>query len=205
MFATLCPFPLVVDRPRCSTSWPVWTRRTVLVASGLVYVSLRRLLFFSCCVDPACRCATTGAMVRLFLLRSSLTWAVACAGWFCSSRHVVFSSIVGWLVPRLSSTVAWPVLLVLTHLALCWHSRSVPFYCRWPSWTCCSRPSLCNDRCRIWSGQCAALPVETPQVQFLDNVIVCFTGAVVQTVLCLEVRFRRCSSSSRSLTSPSLR
>ena len=37
------------------------------------------------------------------------------------------SEIFSWLVPRSSSTtVAWLVLLVLTHLALCWHSRCVP-------------------------------------------------------------------------------
>ena len=40
-----------------------------------------------------------------------------------------------------------------------------------------SRPSLCYARCRFLSGQCAALPVETPQVQFLDEVLVITTGA----------------------------
>ena len=40
--------------------------------------------------------------------------------------HAVFPSIVGWLVWLSSTTVAWLVLLVLTHLALCWHSRCVP-------------------------------------------------------------------------------
>ena len=41
--------------------------------------------------------------------------------------HAVFPSIVGWLVPRSSSTaVAWLVFMVLTHLALCWHSRCDP-------------------------------------------------------------------------------
>ena len=57
---------------------------------------------------------------------------------------------------------AWLVLLVMLP------SRCVPFHCRQAlSWTSCSRPSLCNDRCRFWSGQCAALPVETLQVAVL--------------------------------------
>ena len=29
-------FPLVADRPRCSTSWPVWNRRTVTCSSMLL-------------------------------------------------------------------------------------------------------------------------------------------------------------------------
>ena len=68
------------------------------------------------------------------------------------------------------------------------------------SWTSCSRPSLCNDRCRFWSRQCSAFPVETPQVQFLDEVIVIMTGFIVQTVQTVW-RFLSCSSSSRTLTS----
>ena len=94
-------------------------------------------------------------------------------------RAVFFPSVVkpkmlllGRHVPegQLSVAFAWLVLLVMSPL------RCVPFYCRqavWCiSWTSCSRPSLCNDRCRSWSGQCSALPVETPQVQFLDEFIV---------------------------------
>ena len=63
-------------------------------------------------------------------------------------------------------------------------------------------PSLCYGRCRIcWSGQCAALPVETLQVPFLDKVMVITTGAVVQTVQTVW-KCRSCRLSSRSSTSP---
>ena len=68
---------------------------------------------------------------------------------------------------QLSVAFAWLVLLVMSPL------RCVPFYCRQAVWcifrTSCSRPSLCNDRCPSWSGQCSALPVEIPQAQFLDE------------------------------------
>ena len=78
---------------------------------------------------------------------------------------------------------AWLVFLVMLPF---------PFYCRQAvcriSWTSCSRPSLCNDRCRFWSGQCSALPVETPQVQFLDEVIVISTGFMVQTVQTVQLQ-----------------
>ena len=57
--------------------------------------------------------------------------------------------------------------------------RSIPigWFCplrctsRCISWTSCSRPSLCNDRCRFWSRQCSALPVDSPQAQFLDELV----------------------------------
>ena len=86
--------------------------------------------------------------------------------------------------------------------------RSIPtgWFCRLRcnSWciscTSCSRPSLCNDRCRFWSGQCSAFPVETPQAQFLDEVIVIMTSFMVQTVQFVW-RYLSCSSSSRTLTS----
>ena len=73
----------------------------------------------------------------------------------------------------------WPV-----HGWYCWllcYRVVFPFIVDRPSWTCCSPP------------------VETPQVQFLDEVTV-ITISVVQTVQTVW-KFRSCSS-SRSLTFP---
>ena len=85
---------------------------------------------------------------------------------------------------------AWIVLLVMML------SRRVPHYCRQARVArhrALLGPFLVqtvqkvlqflgNDRCRFWPGQCSALPVETPQAQFLDQVVVFTTGFIVQTV-----------------------
>ena len=86
---------------------------------------------------------------------------------------------------------------------------------RWcSSWTSCSRPSLCNDRCRSWSGKCATLgqdgdmPVVGPHGPYSAEARGASTGAVPgggcghydrcrgpDSVNCLEVpQFRSCSS-----------
>ena len=83
------------------------------------------------------------------------------------------------------------------HLVLCFLRLS---YACSLCWTSCSRPSLCNDRCRFWFGHCSALPVETPQAHFLDEVLGITTVFMVQTVQTVW-RCRCCSSSSRTLTS----
>ena len=88
------------------------------------------------------------------------------------------------VMPRSSwTTVVWLVLLVLTHLALCWLSRGVPLIVGRPKDFGCG-----GD----FTGQ------------FLEKVIVILTGAVVQTARTVW-RCRSCSSSSRTLISPSWR
>ena len=77
------------------------------------------------------------------------------------------------------------VTFALCSLFYCWQA-----VCR-ISWTSCSRPSLCNDRCRFWSGQCSALPVETPQAQFWDKVMVITTCFMVHTVQTVQLELRQ--------------
>ena len=46
-------FPVVADRPRCSASWSVWTRRTRMLVAGLM-VTIPRALCFFVVVRPRC-------------------------------------------------------------------------------------------------------------------------------------------------------
>ena len=109
-------------------------------------------------------------------------WTRSLSPWF--GFRVFIGVLQEW--PRWSSTVAvvcaWLVLLVL--LALCSLSMSAG-PCGPDSAESCAvlKPVVLARRCATtgagFSPDCAALPVEFPQVLFLDEVMVTAKGAVV--------------------------
>ena len=117
-----------------------------------------------------------------------------CSGMFMAGyagvalRAVSFPSVV-------KPKMLWPV-----HGWFCWlcYLRAVfPFVVGRP---CVAIPRQVALGHRCATTECSALPVETPQGQFLDEVMVFLTSFMVQTVQTIR-RFRGCSSFSWTLTS----